>query len=203
MRPLILLPARALWTPRQRPVALASVPLPPRFGLPQSPDGKLWASGDTLAVFGPAANQPPATLYANLNTRNGHLVLEFDTTTQWVAIFAGKMPRNYAGGNIVAYLTWMAASAVTGTIGWDVTFERDVALDLDADSWATAQTVTATTVDATSGKATVTSVTITAGATGTASIAAGEDFRLRIRRDVANDTAAGNAQLLSVEVKEQ
>jgi hypothetical protein len=162
------------------------------------------ASGDTLAIFGPAASQPPATNYATFNTRNGHLVLEFDTTTQETIVFAGKMPRNYAGGNLTVYVSWMAATATTGTIGWGVTFERDnpANVDLDADSWATEQIITAATVDAASGKVTTTNVVCTAGATGTASIAAGEDFRLRLRRDVANDTATGDAQLLSVEIKE-
>jgi hypothetical protein len=162
------------------------------------------ASGDTLGIFTPQANQPPATNYATLAVRNGHLVLEFDTTTQEVAIFAGKMPRNYAGGNIVAYVSWMAATATTGTGGWDITFERDAAAgdDMDADSFATAQVITAATVDGTSGKISVTNVVCTAGAAGTDSIAAGEDFRVRVRRDVANDTATGDLQLLSVELKE-
>jgi hypothetical protein len=162
------------------------------------------ASGDTLAIFGPASNQPPSTNYATFNTRNGHLVLEFDTTTQEIAIFAGKIPRNYAGGNLTVYLSWMAATATSGNIGWGVTFERDnpANLDLDADSWATEQIVTAATVDATTGKVSTTNVVCTAGATGTASVAAGEDFRIRIRRDVATDTATGDAQLLSVEIKE-
>jgi hypothetical protein len=162
------------------------------------------ASGESLVIFGPAANQPPSTSYATFNTRNGRLVLEFDTTTQESAMFASKLPRNYAGGNLTVYLTWMAATATSGSIGWGVSFERDNPgnLDLDADGWATEQIVTAATVDATCGKASTTSVVCTAGAAGTASLAAGEDFRLRIRRDVANDTATGDAQLLSIEVKE-
>jgi hypothetical protein len=162
------------------------------------------ASGDTLFVATPAEDQPPATNYATFNTRNGHLVLEFDTTTQESAVFAGKLPRNYAGGNLTVYVSWLAATATTGTIGWGITFERNnpANVDLDADSWATEQIITAATVDATSGKVTTTNVVCTAGAAGTASIAAGEDFRIRIRRDVANDTATGDAQLLSVEVKE-
>jgi hypothetical protein len=162
------------------------------------------ASGDTLAVFGPAVNQPPSTNYATLSTRNGHLVLEFDTTTAETAIFAGKAPRFYAGGNIVAYVAWMAATATSGTGGWDVTVERDADAgdDMDADSFATAQVVTAATVPGTSGVVKVTSVTMTAGAAGTDSIVAGNDFRVRVRRDVANDTATGDLQLLSVELKE-
>jgi hypothetical protein len=47
----------------------------------------------------------------------------------------------------------------------------------------------------------VTNVAITNGA-NMDSVAVGEAFRLRIRRDVTNDTAAGDAELLAVEVKE-
>lgn len=162
------------------------------------------ASGDTLAIFTPQANQPPATNYAALALRNNHLVLAFDTTTQQTAIFAGVMPRNYSGGGVTVYLRWMAASATSGTGGWDVTFERDADAgdDMDADSWATAQTVTAVTVPGTSGVIKVSSVAITAGAAGTDSITVGDGFRIRIRRDVASDTAAGDLHLMDVEVKE-
>lgn len=162
------------------------------------------ASGDTLAIFTPQNNEPPATNYAAVTSRNGHLVLAFDTTTQQGAAFAGVMPRHYGGGGITVLVAAMAASATSGTIGWGVTFERlnPANHDLDADAYATEQTITAGTVDATSGKVQRNSVAITAGAAGTDSIAAGDAFRLRIRRDVANDTAAGDAHLLSVEVKE-
>lgn len=199
MESVILRPARTLWIP---PAAgrLTIVP----GCLPRLPFGARRLSGDTLGIFTPQANQPPATNYAALFVRNGHLVLAFDTTTQQTAIFSGVMPRNYAGGGLTVSARWMAASATSGTIGWDITFERMNAAnhDLDADAFATAQTITAATVDATSGKVTVTSVAITAGAAGTDSLAAGDDFRVRIRRDVANDTAAGDAHLLAIEIKE-
>ena len=161
------------------------------------------ASGATLAVFMPLANEPPSTNYATLDTRNAHPVLEFDTTTQETAIFSSVLPRNYAGGGITVYIHWMADTATTGTIGWDVSFERmsDATTDLDSDSWATAQTVTAATVSGTSGVVTVTNVAISNGA-NIDSIAVGEAYRIRIRRDVANDTASGDAQLLAVELKE-
>lgn len=161
------------------------------------------ASGDTLAIFTPLSNEPPSSNYATLDTRNGHPVLNFDTTTQETAIFSGVMPRNYAGGNIVVYVHSCAATATTGTIGWDVTFETiGTAQDIDSDGFATAQTVTASTVNGTSGICNVDSVTCTAGSTGTDSVAAGNAYRLRIRRDVANDTATGDAQLVAVEIKE-
>lgn len=162
------------------------------------------ASGDSLAILTPASNQPPATNYAALTVRNGRLLLAFDATTQQTAIFAGVMPRTYGGGGITAYVHWAAASAVTGTIGWDVTFEReaDAGDDLDADNWASPQTVTAATVPGASGVPKYTNAAIAAGAAGTDSVAAGDAFRLRIRRDVAADSAAGDAHLISVELKE-
>src|SRR4051812_44739274 len=174
MKPLILLPPRALlWPRRWGRTPIESL----RLALPHYLTGDC-ATGDTVAIFGPGANQPPATNYAGLTTRNGHLVLAFDTTTQQTAIFAGTMPRNYAGGGLTVLLAWMAASAVAGTVGWGVAFERmnDANHDLDVDAWATEQFITPATVDATSGKVKTTSVAIAAGASGTDAIAAGDPF---------------------------
>ena len=70
------------------------------------------ASGNTLASFFPSNNEPPASNYATLNTVNGELILEFDTTTQEAACFSGVLPRHYAGGGITVYLIWAAASAL-------------------------------------------------------------------------------------------
>lgn len=160
------------------------------------------ASGNTLAVFKPYMNEPTSTNYATLATRNLHPVLQFDTTTQETAIFSGKMPQNYAGGNIIAIADSTAASATSGTIGWDITFENMTGQDIDADGFATAQTITAATVNGTSGILTSSSVTITAGSTGTDSVVAGDNYRVRVRRDVANDTATGDAELISLELRE-
>ncbi len=161
------------------------------------------ASGNTLVSFFPFDNEPPATNYATLSIRNGHPILQFNDTTQWAAIFTGVLPRNYAGGGLTVYIHATLASAITGTLGWDVSFERisDSATDIDADSFATAQTITAATVPGTSGIDLVSNVAVTNGA-NIDGIVAGDLFRLRVRRDVVNDTAVGNAQLLGVEIKE-
>jgi len=160
------------------------------------------ASGNTLCVFTPYQNEPPTTNYATLDIRNQHPVLDFDDTTGEVAIFTVVMPRHYAGGGVTVYVHHAASSATTGTIGWLVAFERiGAVLDLDADSFAADQTVTATTVNGTAGIPNITSVGFTDGAQMD-SVAAGEAFRLRITRDVASDSAVGDAELIAVEIKE-
>lgn len=161
------------------------------------------ATGDTLLIFTPLHNSPPSSNYATWNVRNTTPVLEFDTTTQEAAVFVGVLPRNYSGAGITVSVHWAAASATSGTIGWDVAFERigDSQQDLDSDGFATAQTITATTVPGTSGHVDITSVAITHG-DDLDNIAIGETFRLRVRRDVSNDNAAGDAQLIAVHLRE-
>lgn len=159
------------------------------------------ASGATLRTFGALDNEAPSANYATMGLRNGHPTLEFNDTTAWAALFSGVMPRSYAGGGITVYLT-ATAVATSGTMGWTVELERrDAATDLDADSFAGAQTVTATTVPGTSGAPLTLNVAITSGA-NMDSIAAGDPFRIRIKRDVANDNAVGNVELMDVEIKE-
>lgn len=161
------------------------------------------ASGDTLCIFHPYQNEPPSSNYAIADIRNGHPVLAFDDTTSWAAVFTDILPRNYAGGGITVYVHSMAASAITGTHGWTVEIERIDAgsTDFDSDSFASAQTISTATVPGTTGQVMVQNVAISNGA-NMDSLAAGEPFRLRLKRDVANDTAVGNAQLVAVEIKE-
>jgi hypothetical protein len=161
------------------------------------------SSGDTLCTFIPYQNEPPGSNYATIALRNQHPVLQFDTTAAEAALFTAVMPQNYGDTTgITVYLTWAAATATSGTIGWTVEIERmDSTTDLDSDSFASAQTVTATTVSGTSGQPTTTNVAIAKG-TNMDSVVAGDTFRIRIKRDVANDNAAGDAELYSVEIRE-
>lgn len=164
------------------------------------------AAGDTLCVFTPESNVPPAAgTLMTFGLRNGHLVLEATAAAQDCAAFAGVIPNNYVGlTGITARLTWATKTAAVGTVGWDVTFERDSGAsgdDITADHWQTPQVITAVTVPASSGLLVLGSVACAAGAAGTASVAAGDAFRLRVRR-LSTDTAVGSAQLLSVELRE-
>ena len=163
------------------------------------------ASGNTLWVFSAEGGYHlPTSNYATPDTRNLVPVLDFDTTTQETAYWKLFMPRHLtSGAGVTVSLAWMATSATSGTIGWDVAFARmnDANQDIDSLAFATAQTITAATVDGTSGKAKTTNVAVTTGA-NMDSVAAGEWFVLRVRRDVSNDTATGDAELLGGEIKE-
>ena len=161
------------------------------------------ASGNTLLIWTPLDNEAPTANFATLDTRNAHPVLDFDDTTGETAIFFGILPRSYAGGGITVYVHHAATSAITGTIGWLIAFERigDGQQDIDSDGFAANQTITAATVPGTSGNVDIVNVAVTDGA-NMDSIAVGEGFRLRVTRDVANDNAVGDAELVCVELKE-
>lgn len=161
------------------------------------------ASGDTLCVFTPLNNEPPSSNYATLDTRNLHPVLDFDATTNEDAVFSAVMPRHYGGGGITVYIHYAMSTATSGDIDWDVAFERigDQQLDIDADSFAAVNSVDNTTVPGTSGNVDIVNVTFTDGA-DMDSVAVGEGFRLKITRDATNDTATGDAELVTIELKE-
>ena len=162
------------------------------------------ASGDSLFTWTAHANEPPTTNFAIFATRNSHFVLEFDAATAWSAVFRGVLPRNYAGSGVTVRVGWMGASATSGNVKWNAQIERhqDETDDLDSDSFATAQTTTAA-APATSGQVQYTDIAFTSGAQMD-SVATGEGFRLKVTRDAADgaDTMTGNAQLLTVEIRE-
>jgi hypothetical protein len=160
------------------------------------------ASGDTLAILTPLCNEPPVSNYATLDMRNQHPVLDFDDATNESTVFSSVMPQNYTGGGVTVYLHYAMTSATSGDVDWDVTFERigDQQQDIDSDGFATAKSVDDTTVPATSGMVDVVSIAFSAAEAD--SIAAGEGFRIKVTRDAASDTAAGDAELALVEIRE-
>ena len=160
------------------------------------------ASGDILQTFYPASNEPPTSNYATLDTRNSHPVLDFDDTTAEAAIFTGVL-FGYGGSGMTVSVGYSMTTATSGTCGFTVEIERigDQVLDIDSDSFASAQTITAVTVPGTSGFVDVVSVAISDGA-NMDSLATDEQFRLRLTRDVANDNASGDAEVHWISVEE-
>jgi len=153
----------------------------------------------TLARFTPRENQPPATAFATLDTRNSIAVLDFDAATDESAIFSGVIPENAnLASGLQIRLAWMATSATSGNCRWGVQIER-CTTDLDADSFDTATEATGA-ANGTSGIATITSITVTA----IDGLTAGDTFRIRVFRnadDATNDTMTGDAELIAVEVR--
>ena len=162
------------------------------------------ASGDTLLIFVPQHNEPPASNYATLSNRNQHPVLDFDADTNESAVFSAIMPRNYAGTTgITVYIHYAMSSAEANTVDWDVAFERigDQQQDIDGDGFAAVNSVDNTTVPGTTGLVDIVNVTFTDGA-DMDSVAVGEGFRIKITRDASSDDATGDAELRFVEIKE-
>lgn len=161
------------------------------------------ASGDTLLIFTPLANEPPGTDPATLDTRNGHPVLDFDDSANESAVFSAVMPRHYAGGGVTVCLHYAMTVATSGDVDWDVAWERigDGQQDIDSDGFAAVHSADDNTVPGTPGNVGVVSVAFADGA-DIDEVAAGEGFRLKVTRDAAGDTANGDAELLFVELRE-
>ena len=159
-------------------------------------------TGVTLCIFKPRNSEFPATNFSTHDTRNSHPCLDFDTTTQETSFFEGVMPRSYSGGDITIYIHFSASSATSGSGSWGISFERigDGQQDIDSDGFASEVLTGQFLVSSTSGHVMIANTTLTnAECDG---ITIGEKFRLRIRRDVTNDTAAGDLELLGIELRE-
>ena len=154
----------------------------------------------TLAVFTPLDNQPPASNFATLDTRNSVATLDFDAATDESAIFVGVIPQAATlTSGIKVIISWAATSATSGDCVWGVQFEKTTGQDIDSDSFDTATTGT-TTTSGTSGVVNTTSITCTT----IDSLAAGDCFRIKIYRDAdaGGDTMTGDAELVAVELQQ-
>lgn len=165
------------------------------------------ASGDSLAKFQPGHNEPPSSLYATRDNRNGHPVLDFDADQTEAAIFSDVLVEHYAGTTgITVYLhvSWSSDTNAAHKTRWEVSLERigDGQQDVDSDSFAASQGVSQNVV-ANSGDVDITSIAFTDGAQMD-SIAVGELYRIRVQRDHdhADDDATGDAELHAVEIQE-
>ena len=167
------------------------------------------ASGDTLIVLTPLHNEPPASAFATLDTRNGFACLDFNDTTDEEAIFRCVMPRHYGGGGLTITLGW-AATDVTVTphnVVWQVDLWRvaNDADDIDSPAFVGLNTSGAVAEASASGELSYDTVTFTDGA-DMDSIAVGEMFFLKVRRDAddtsGTDSLTDDAELYFIEVKE-
>lgn len=161
----------------------------------------LAAKGQTLFALQPSAYEPPSSSYAVWGLRNSHPILSFTSGGSLAAIWTRILPRSYSGNGLSVVVKYVTASATTGTAQFTVAIEADAAggQDIDSDGFATAQTATAATVPGTSGIIGDFTVPITSGANMDNAVA-GDQVRIRILR--GTDTATGDLQIVSVEVRE-
>ena len=165
------------------------------------------ASGDTLVIFTPFANEPPSSSPATLDVRFQRPVIDFDADADECAVFTAIMPQSYAGTTgVTVFLDWSATTGVADDIRLDVYFEevtRD-SLDTDADDFAAANSVTDI-APGTSGHVTQANVTFTDGV-DMDSVGAGDLFRIKVCRDADNgaslDDMTGDAEIHAIEIQE-
>jgi len=155
---------------------------------------KSWCS------FTPLDNQPPASNFATLDTRNSIAVLDFDHVTEESAVFVGVVPDNaILSSGISVRILWMATSETTGNCRWGVQFDKLAAEDTDTAVFDTATEAT-TATSATNGTPVITTLTCTT----VDALAAGDFFRIKIYRDASdttNDTLAADAELIAVDIR--
>ena len=155
----------------------------------------------TLARFTARDNQPPASNYATLDTRNSIAVLDFDDgATNESSIYVAVLPEAAdVTSGLKVRIHWMATSATSGTCRWGTQFADLSDQDIDSYAFDTA-TEAGTATSGTSGNVTVTEIT----ATSIDSITAGKPYAIKVYRDssdTTNDTMTGDAELVAIEVR--
>lgn len=170
------------------------------------------ASGNSLLMWEAQAGVPPATAYAQHDVLAGAStpaeavpILAFDSASTEYIDFYGKMPQHYAGGG-VTLIFCMGAGTPTGGVTLEAAFRRVESDAEDLDTTAHTydfNSLDIATLPSAAGEFIYQSLTFTNGA-DMDSVAAGENFILRVRRkhDDTNDTAAADAYLLGLELRE-
>lgn len=176
--------------------------------LTQGANDPAWgANAGGAIVFTAQSNNPPAANYATPDLRNAHSVLDFDGATDEEAVFQAVLPAGYSGNGLTVDTYWAFTSATSGSLRVQADIERmDVSsLDTDADSFSGTFQSAGGTAPGTSGQLIKVTITFTSGAQMD-SLAAGEAFRLKIRRDAdgtsGTDDIATDAELFRIVVKE-
>lgn len=157
------------------------------------------ASGDTIGIFTWHDAAFPSSAAAGIARRNGHLLITFDDSTNEDVFFEWISPQHMSSSTIDIFLIWMAASATSGDVRWQLSaehHEEDVD-DLDSDNFSE-------TVSATFTTASVSGELQYSNMSNVISGSAGESTRFRVRReaDSGADTMVGDAQLMALEIRQ-
>jgi hypothetical protein len=157
------------------------------------------ASGQRLANLLINANQQAVTNFAVPDDlANGHLVLDFDATTQKYAVWQFPALANYSGNGMTVNLLCAMDTGALGAVILSVAIEKQGTSDLaGTDSFATAINSATTTVPSTAKQ--YFTVPISLSNSQIDGIANGDPFRVRVSRlpSSLGNTAAGDLMLIT------
>lgn len=153
----------------------------------------------------PLSAEFPSSNFAALTIVNRRPALAYDAATDETAYWTFIAPQGLTG-TMTAVITYMMASATSGTVGFQVQVEAVTsgdATDLDATtSFDTVNNSASTTVPGTAGYIGQISITLT----NQDSIAAADYVRISINRDAdgsaITDSATGDCYVLAVEIRD-
>lgn len=159
----------------------------------------------TRFVFGPYSAEFPAAAFPQLQLVNQRPVLSFDASTDETCYWTAIAPQGLTGA-ITVVISYMMASATTGTVGLQAQLEAITdgdATDLDATtSFDTVNNSASTTVPGTAGHIDQIAITMT----NADSLAAADYFRLSLNRDAdgsaITDSATGDCHVLAIELRD-
>ena len=159
------------------------------------------ASNETLFVFDPLSNRPPATSFASVDLRGEFVVLDFDASTNEKAQFHAIVPSHYTGGDLNAVVTWTSSTATSGNAKLNVELTRlGAGVNLDALPAPGGSAELVVSAPSTSGNLAVDST----DAIALGGLTPGDTLRVLVTRLAtdAADTMTGDLELVSLELRE-
>jgi len=153
----------------------------------------------------PGSAEFPASNFPQITQANQRPVLAYDAATDETAYWTDIADQSLTG-TLTLVVTYMMASATSGTVGLQAQIEAvsdGDSTDLDAGtSFDTVNNSASTTVPGTAGFIDQISITLT----NKDSIAAGDYYRISVNRDAdgsaITDSATGDLSLLAVELRD-
>ena len=155
----------------------------------------------TMTFLATDFDHPYGDATFNRSHRNGHECLFFDHAFNREGIIEGVLPPEYAGGGLTVTVVWAAATATSGTTGFEFQIKRigDDTDDLDSAGSAAYNTTGSISPPAVSGELSYDDITFTHGA-DMDSLAAGEMFMGKIK--APNDSFSGGTQIIRLIIAE-
>ncbi len=131
-----------------------------------------------------------------------HPCLDYSDTVAKVAYFRGHVPVEYTGTDITVTIrnSWSSDTTAANKVRWEAAFERIVSGTTDKDSAGNFAASRAVSVNVQATQGVNSEITLTFTQAQADSIAAGELYVIKIRRDVAHadDNSSGDAELDTV-----